>query len=218
MALNDIYEVQYFITSDDKETCTSMHLRESVARVGTPLQVANQLTGVLDNLFWTIFWQPFCSPDASYIKTRAQMIFPTREAFFDNVTSAGQAGAAIGNQMNGTTAVLFALYGEAWGANWRGRMYVPGLPDVDANQGRLLTADHASIQAAFQINFIGTIVLPAPADVTLTYCVFSQTRAHPAGDPPPPPVLPVHSDIATNILRPRIATQRRRRTTVAATI
>lgn len=216
MALNDIYQAQFFITSDDKTTCTALHYRESVARVGTPAEVAGQLAAVVDALFWTVFWQPRCASVATYVKTRGQMIFPTREAFVDSVISAGQAGSDVNPQMNGTTAVLISQYGETWGANFRGRMYIPGLPEVDATQGRILTADLATMQSAFDTAMGPDVVLPPPADVTLNPCVFSQSRAHPPGDPPPPPILPVFSDVLTNVVRPRIATQRRRRTDVAA--
>lgn len=218
MALDDIYQAQYFITADDKVTCVNQYYYEKVPRIGTIAEVTSQLAIYLDNAFWTVFWQPDCAADYSYDKTVVQKIFPTRDAPVQFIGSQGEFGAGIGNAMNGTTAVLIAQYGQAWSANFRGRMYLTGLLDTGANFGRITTALRATINSRYDSTFDLDIVLGGPASVTMHECVFSPSRAKPPGDPPPPPILPVFSEVATNIVRPRIATQRRRRTPVAATI
>jgi len=217
MALNDIYNVQFFIQCDDKPACVNMHYVESVARTGTVAEVTEQLTVVMDDVFWTDFWQPFCSDDFTYLRTIGQKVFPTRDAPFISELSNGEAGASIGSPMNGTTAMVVAEYGETWGPNFRGRMYLSGLRESDVTLGRILAGNHSIIQGNFTTMILPAIVLPVPADATMTPCVFSPSRAKPPGDPPPPPILPVFSNLATAIVRPRIGTQRRRRTPIAAT-
>lgn len=219
MAVDDIYNAGYFIKADDFIACSNQTFYEKVARVGTVAEVTQQLGDFLDNLFWTVFWQPWVSDDFSYDRTECQKIFPTRDAPYTTLVSRGQAGGDIGKTaMNGTTAVLIAQYSQTWAAWARGRMYLTGLPEASASLGRIFTAPLNSLQSNYAINFGVDIVLPAPADVTLRECVFSPSRAHPPGDPPPPPILPVYSEVTTAIVRPRIATQRRRRTPIAASI
>jgi hypothetical protein len=210
MAINDQYNVQFEMINDDKIVCCNMVFREKVARVGTVAEVSAQLAQVADDAFWEDFWQLFASDELTYRRTVCQMIFPTREAPVVEADSAGEVGAVVKPAMNGTTAVLIGEYGEAWSANFRGRMYLPGIDEDSASLGRMKAATSASIGVAFTTNFITDIVLPAPADATMRLGVYSPTRAK-------VPTLPVSSDVATAFVRPRIATQRRRRTPVQDT-
>ncbi|GAG64781.1 unnamed protein product [marine sediment metagenome] len=185
-----------------------MVFREKVAKTGTIADVTNQLATFMDTQFWAAFWQNFASNELTYLRTVAQMIFPTREAPFVEDVSAGQAGAVVKPAMNGTTALLISEYGEDWTPNFRGRMYLPGLDEDSASLGRVKAGALTSMQLAWDINMMPDVVLPGPADVTLKIGVFSPTLAK-------VPTLPVSSDLQIAIVRPRIATQRRRRTPVA---
>jgi len=212
MAVNDIFRVDYEMNSDDRRVSVSQYYVEAIVAGGTKAETTQEIAEKSEALFWTTFWQPFASFNMTYAETRAQQVFPTREAPFISDTLLDTAGAILDPAMNGTTAVLVGQYGQTWSRNFQGRMYLPGFPETDAQSGRILDTRHALIQTANDTYQNAIIVGGAPATGTWSPCVYSPTLA--GADPV---VLPVHSLMGTTPVRPRIATQRRRRTNIQAT-
>ncbi|GAG65953.1 unnamed protein product [marine sediment metagenome] len=209
MAVNDIFRVDYFMTSDDRRVSVSQYYNEILISTGTQEEVTAAIAAASEVDFWTDFWKPFASDELTYVETRCQQVYPTRQAPVISTTLGGEVGAVIGNAMNGTTAVLVAQYGIDWLANFRGRMYLPGLPEGSASFGRIDATPHGLIQTAATTFMTSDITPGAPAGGGYTPVVYSPTRATAV-----PPVDPVWSIMGVTPVRPRIATQRRRRTNV----
>jgi len=210
MALGDIYRVDFEMTNDDKRVTTSIHYEEIVAAVGTQAEVTTQLGEEAEQAFWVSFWQGYASAQLTYIQTVTQQIFPARQAPAISSALNGQVGSNLGDAMNGTTAVVIALYGQAWSPNFRGRAFLPGLPESSADKGRLLSVEYTLIQNDANVFYQFPVILPAPADGSYLPVVFSPSLA---GPPPTPPVADIINIV---IARPRIGTQRKRRTPVAS--
>lgn len=209
MAVGDVYKVTYEMVNDDKVTSTSQHYEETIAAVGTVAEVTAQLGAFSEIAFWTNFWKIYASIQLVFKQTITQKIYPTRDAPDISLALSGEVGDALGDSMNGTTATLFALYGTIWSPLYQGRAFLPGLPEADAEAGRIISAQYTALALSGNTFYELDAPLPAPADVTLEATVFSQKQAS-------IPLAPVSSPIKTVILRPRIATQRRRRTPIQA--
>lgn len=209
MALGDIFRVDFTMVSDDRNVSVSQHYLELIIRTGTQEQVSQAIAEKAEEFFWTDWLQLKASDELAFLETRCQQIFPTRQAPFVSVALLGEVGAILTGAMNGTTAVLIGQYGVDWSRNFQGRMYVPGLPEADADSGRIKNTPFGSWQALVDIFMNGDIVPGAPAGGTYTPVVFSPTLAKAI-----PLVLPVHSLMGETPVRPRIATQRRRRTNI----
>lgn len=212
MAVGDIFRLDYEMISDDRRVSVSQYYRETTIRTGTQIEVTGVICLLSEILFWTDFWQDFASVELVFDNTRCQQVFPTRQAPFISTVKQATAGEDLGDAMNGTTTTLVAQYGLEWSRNFQGRMYLPGLPEDKASQGRILDTPHAAIQASND-TFQHAVITPgAPAGGTYTPAVYSPTLA--GADPL---VLPVSSLMGPTPVRPRIATQRRRRTNVQTT-
>ncbi len=209
MALKDVYRVDFMTINDDKLTMTSIHYEETVVTTGTALEVATAVAELSEVKFWTDFWQTHASDQLLYLETRCQMVYPDRDVPAISVALAGESGSDIEPSMNGTTAVLVALYSQLWSAFFRGRAFLPGLPETDADVGRIGQTAFDLIQADATTFYEAPIIPTAPAGGAFLPVIFSPTLA--AEDPPPAVVT---SFIDTVILRARIATQRSRRTPV----
>lgn len=209
MAVDDIYRIDHFMSYDDREVSTSLHWRVSDDFPGTELENAEIIVEATATAFWAAFWQNLACQQLLYLRTRGQKIHPTRETIFESSTYANQAGEVTGDGMNGTTAVLIAEYTVQWSARTRGRMYLPGLAEGSATNGRIHSSEYDAIQAAADLLFPPELVVTGPPAGKLVTVVFSAAK--------PNAVPPLDADWAGPIrpvVRPRIATQRRRRTNV----
>jgi len=213
MSLGDIFRVDYEMNSDDRRVSVSQYYEETLASTSDKAEVTEEIGGLSEAAFWTEFWQGFASKDLTYAETRTQQIYPTREAPFISDVLLDTAGEVLTDAMNGTTAVLVGQYGELWSRNFQGRMYLPGLPEADAKSGRILASVHSLIQTSNDIFQEQVLTAQAPVDGEWSPVVFSPTLAK--ADPVVPPVA---SLMGVTPVRPRIATQRRRRTNVQSTI
>ena len=208
MALNDIYRVDFRMLQDDRTVSTSVHYQEIDPASGTPFEVATQLAAAAEISFWTTFWRPNVSPDVSYVNTRAQQVWPARDRPGESQALAAQAGSSVGSPMNGTTACIFATYGIIWAKNFQGRVFLPGITEADVFDGRIQTATYTTINTDGQTFFNSSEVLSAPAGGEYAVTAFSPALAK-AGAPAP------YSLMSNSVLRPRIGTQKRRRTNIA---
>ena len=207
MAINDVFEVQFQMISDDRIVQISHYYVETLISSGTQAEVTKQMAEAAEVDFWTDFWQTFASDDLVYHQTKCQQIYPTRQVPYISPILATETGSVPTTAMNGTTATLVSLYGQKWDAAFRGRTYIPGLPESKADKGRIASVSHALIQTAAATFFEITLVLAAPAGGQYSAAVVSPTKMKAVDDP-------VWDFIDTVIVRPRIATQRRRRTLI----
>lgn len=212
MALDDIFRVDFSFQHDDRRVSVSHYYSELIIRTGTQEQVSEAIALAAEDFFWTDWVKLLSSQQLVYAETRVQQVFPTRQAPFISEVLKDEAGSKLVAAMNGTTAVLVSQYGIDWDRHFQGRMYVPGYPEDDADSGRMLTTEHGVYQAAADVFFNSDISPGAPAGGTYTSVVYSPTLAK-----ADPLVLPVFSLIGATPVRPRIATQRRRRTNIQAT-
>lgn len=207
MAVNDIFRVDHRMTVDDRIVSVSNYYNELILSDGTQAEVTEAIALQSEIDFWTTFWKVFASDDIAYHDTICQQVYPSRQAPFVSAVLAGDDGAVGTANMNGTTAVLIAQYGIDWSRNFQGRMYLPGLPEVDANDGRIGQTRFDLIQTAADTFFATDISPGAPAGGDYTHVVVSPTKMKASQDP-------VWSLMGQTPVRPRIATQRRRRTNV----
>jgi len=216
MAVNDIYLAEFFMNVDDREPSVSMAYRETTVSSLDPAATAENLSAVAQEAFWTDFWQAKMSDECSYSRTKCQKIYPLRDAPAFLYSAQGQAGSAIGPPMNGTTAVLISEYGQTWGAAHRGRMYIPGIREEDADAGRLLSAKLTAIDIAAEAFLTAALDLTSPATGQFYPTVYSPTNVKWNKDNPTEPPRIIDSLMETYVVRARIATQRRRRTNVTS--
>lgn len=209
MAVNDVFQVDFRMTSDDRLVQTAHYYVETLISTGSQAEVTEAICLAAEIDFWTDFWKPFCSLDVLYHSTQCQQIYPTRQAPFISTLLASEAGAGLGAAMNGTTAVLAALYGQKWEAAFRGRAYIPGMQESDVEGGRILAAQLASIQASANTFYQTTISPGGAAGGSYSSAVVSPTKIKALDEP-------VWDFVNTVTVRPRIATQRRRRTNIQA--
>lgn len=207
MAVNDIFRVDHRMINDDRVVSVSNYYNEIIISTGSQAEVTQAVAegGEID--FWTTFWQPRASSALTYHDTICQQVYPSRQAPFVSGALTGQVGAVLDTAMNGTTAVLVAQYGIEWSRNFQGRMYLPGLSEGDADAGRIDATTIALIQSAADTFFDTDIIPGAPAGGGYTHVVVSPTKMKISDDP-------VFSLMGLTPVRPRIATQRRRRTNV----
>ncbi len=210
MALGDVYRVDFEMTNDDKSVMSSIHYEEVSPTAGTALEVATAVAQLSEVKFWTDFWRAFVSIQVTYLQTKCQQIYPIRNVPFFSTTLNGDGGVDVGAPMNGTTAMVVALYGQTWSPHFRGRAYLPGLPEASVSKGRLLQAKLDLIQPAATTFYEAAIIPTAPASGSFLPVVFSPSLAK------PPPAAEVTSFLDTIVVRPRIGTQRSRRTQIAA--
>ncbi len=208
MAIGDVYRVDYMVTNDDKLTMSSLHYEEVVETNGTVLEVTTDICQQSEVKFWSNFWEDYASIQATYLQTKCQKIFPVRDVPFFSTALTGNAGIETGDAMNGTTAVIIALYGQTWSPHFRGRAFLPGLAESLADAGRLTGLPLGNIQGGATTFYEAAIIITAPATGSFLPVIYSPTLAG------PPPAAEVTSFIDTVVVRPRIGTQRSRRTLI----
>jgi hypothetical protein len=207
MAVNDIFRVDHRMLSDDRIVSVSNYYNEIIISTGSQAEVTEAIATQAEIDFWTTFWKNEVSDDISYHDTICQQVYPSRQAPFVSDALAGDAGGIPSPPMNGTTAVLIAQYGIDWSRNFQGRMYLPGMVEASVTDGRLSAAAIAAMQTAANTFFDTDIIPGAPAGGGYTHVVASPSKMKLSQDP-------VFSLMGQTPVRPRIATQRRRRTNV----
>ncbi len=210
MAVGDVYRVDFEMVNDDKRVMSSIHYEEISPTTGTALEVATAIAELSEVKFWTDFWRGPSSDQSTYQQTKCQMIYPVRDVPFFSVALAAQAGTTATPAMNGTTSAIVALYSQFWSANFRGRAFLPGLSEAAADLGRLTSTILSVLQPLATTFYEAAIIPGAPAGGSFLPVIFSPTLAK--VDPP----VAVTSFIDTVVVRPRIGTQRSRRTPVQA--
>lgn len=209
MAVNDIYQVTIQLFLDDRNISVGLYYIETEENQLTVAGMSAALATAVKASFWTAYLQPLLSDELIYNGNRVQLVSPSRAQPYDNPEVTPETGALSSPALNGTNAVIVAEYGSDWGPRYRGRMFVPGLPESQVSSGRIEDADYGPFQSA-AVTFYGDELEPAGAGQgKYQVCVFS-----PAKPSAVPPVAAASSYPVVGIVRPRIGTQRRRRTNV----
>lgn len=209
MPLNDIYRCDFQMEVDNKVVSVSVHYQEIADSDGTPFEIAEALAGLAETQFFSVWWQGFASTELTYVKTVCQQVYTSRDRPAESTALTGDIGLDVASAMNGTTAVVFATYGIIWSKNFQGRIYLPGLSESSATEGRITTSQFPSMEALGQVFYDTPLAPLAPVNGIFSTTAFSPTLFK-AGAPAP------YSLISSTILRPRIGTQRRRRTLIAS--
>lgn len=212
MAVGDIFHSDVYFILDDREISVSLNFYEITARTEDAQTAAGLLNAEIYDKFWGDYLQPLLSEDLTFTGSKTQMVSPSREAPNEQLLATPEVGTLTSPALNGTNAVIVAEYGDEWGARYRGRMFVPGLPESQVSAGRIETADFGPFSLA-AITFYGLTISHA-GDATGEWRVCTYSPAKPDAVPP----LPVATSYpVTPQVRPRIGTQRRRRTKVRTT-
>lgn len=211
MSVNDIFHSIVNLSLDDRQVSVGVYLIEVEARNNSAAEMAELLATEVKDEFWTAYLKPLLSDELAYLGNKTQMVFPTREAPFLDVESSPIPGTLASPALNGTNAVIVAEYGSEWGARTRGRMYIPGLPESQASDGRITGTDYSPFQSAADTWYAIEVEPNGAGNGKYTPCVFS-----PAKPSATPPLGAVFSHPVTPVVRARIGTQRRRRTKVTS--
>lgn len=210
MAVGDVYRCQFQMTLAGKTVSTDLHYEETSPRTGTIAEVTSQLIALAQTGFWTTFWRPYCSDKMTFLQSIGQMIYPTREAPVYDASLYLDPGASTGDPMNGQTAVLIAQYGTAWSREFQGRAFLPGMDEINADEGRMDSIVALAVSVAAQLFYTQVHALGAPGGGTYTPTVLSPKRLK-ASTPP------VTSILLAATLRNRISRQVKRRTPLTST-
>jgi len=158
------------------------------------------------NLVITTSWLQTISDELTVDCISAQKVFPTPiEALLE--VDVSLTGQKTGESLPAMDSVLFQKVNLLTaGVGKRGRIYLAGLPEIDTKQGRVANDAKPALEA-LALSFQEELALPARGVFTPHWA----TR-----DPVTPFAIngSVKVDVVT--LLPRIATQRRRRTSTAA--
>lgn len=209
MAVGDIFQSTVYLGLDDRNVSVGLYFYETVARTLEAPGAALVLNTEVKDKFWADYLQPLLSNELLYNGVKTQQVYPTREAPAETLEGTPETGALVSPATNGTNAVLVAEYGETWGPRYRGRMFIPGLPESQISAGRINGSDYGPIAVAAAIYYSLTISNVADATGRWKPCTFSDSK-----DAEPDPIPAVWSQPVTAQVRPRIATQRRRRTNI----
>jgi len=206
---DDIFRCDFFFLIDNREASVSVHFRLHEDFAGTPLEVTQAIAEQAETSFWAGFWQNHASNELTFARTRCQKVYPTRDVIYESFEHAGELGEDEASALVAMDAVLISEYTNFWGPRTRGRIYLPGLAENAVEQGRIINANLIAIQAAADVFFVTTITVTGDHGGDMSTVVFS-----PAKPTAVPPLDATWGGPIRPVVRPRIATQRRRRTTV----
>jgi len=146
---------------------------------------------------WETNWLPRMGPNSSIICCTARRVLPgapTRT--FVTFSSAG-SGSGMADSEGSQNAMLVSLYPDSGGLPKSGRNYLPFLSGDDMTGGQIKTASFSALQAVVDAIFLTDIVMTSVGEI-----------ASAIGRPDPTAWL--KSLITSLVLRPVIASQRRR--------
>ena len=202
VAQNDVFEVVIELQDEAERALVVRHYRvESVTETDEEAFLASLTGHIISTCQISVL--PVLPGTASFTCVTAQRITPnpTRIAtgFFPS-NSGGVAGGSAPAQ----SCYLMSIYTARNDRRGRGRMYFPFPPDSFHGSGRIFDSQKLNVDNALNTLVSDDLVLPS-GNGTLKPGVWS--RGNPAAQPP---VAAEFNDSVQTILRPVLASQKRR--------
>ncbi len=199
MALLDVYRIEVWQNVGSEPTMNVLHLLETVAETGGdppalhPVQAAVELYDAISAEL---------SEDWRVIMINARRVSPTGGIPYTIVLGGAEAivGAIASEIVPSGAAVLVSHYTDTASRDGRGRTYLPGLPESSQNEGQFVEARFAALQTIVEMEFEGEKTPATATDGRYRFMVFGGGAS---------PTLDYV--IRSSILRPNLASQRRRR-------
>lgn len=199
MALSDVYRAEIWQNTGSEPTMNVLHVRESVAETGTG-NVAQMIIDMVADLYTALAAK--LSEDWRVTTINCRRVSPSGGIPASTVFGGAESivGAVASEIIPAQVALLISLYTATGDRTGRGRVYLPGLPESYQNEGQLLETPFGEIQTIATAQFVGE---KTPAGATTgkwRFMVFGG-----GGSPDAP------WDVQAAIVRPNLATQKRRR-------
>lgn len=199
MALGDVYRVEVHQNVGSEPTMNVLHLYEAVAETGggNGAELAVEQAGVLYDALAAEL-----SEDWRVIMINARRISPTGGIPSTTVFGGAEAieGAIADEIVPSGAALLISHYSDTPTRDGRGRTYLPGCPESSQNEGQMVEARFAALDTICKAQFEGEKTPPGATDGRYRWIIFGG-GASPTMD----------YVIRSSILRPNLASQRRRR-------
>lgn len=200
MAVNDVWEAQVFQNVGSEVTMNVLHLREVVGESVLTIP-ARGVAAAVHDIFLGVAAD--LSEDWRVTQIHVRRVFPTPDVPFTRVLGAGDGivGTVVSEIVPSAAAGLISLYSMNPSRAGRGRIFLPGIPELHQNEGQFTEAAHTNLQT-WADNFLTVEIGPyltGTAHYWLT--VFNEGSAAPSVD----------QDVVAATVRSNLATQRRRR-------
>lgn len=199
MAVSDVYRVEIFQNVGSEQTLNVLHFREVTAETVLanpaegPVAAAHAIyLALADEL----------SEDWRVIQITGRRVFPTPGIPYTRVLGAGDAieGVIVSEIVPAQAAILTSLYSSNASKQGRGRIYIPGCPELSQNEGQLLESPYTNLQTWAEAWFTDVLGPFAPGDATWWATIYGPVSV-------PGPL----QDVIQPTVRPNLATQKRRR-------
>lgn len=199
MAVSDVYRIEVYQNVGSELTMNVLHARETVAET-INTNVASCLIEMAVVLYEALADQ--MSEDWRVIQMTARRVSPGSGIPSTLVLGGAESieGAIVGDIIPSASALLISLYSTNFTRSGRGRQYLPGLPEASQNEGQITEAVHGSFQTIANAQYKGEKGPFLAGDGKWRFTVFG------GGAGPDP-----DQDVQEAIVRPNLATQRRRR-------
>jgi len=199
MAVNDIYRVEVLQNVGSEITMNVLHLRETVSET-VSTRPAENVVEIVSAMYDELKDQ--LSEDWRVVQITARRIKPTggipATVVFGGVEPI--VGAIESEIIPSTSALLISLYSNNAERTGRGRQYIPGLPETAQNEGQLTEAAHGAFTIIANNAYEGEKGPIGASDGKYRVHVYSPDLA-----------VSGSNDVQETIVRPNLATQRRRR-------
>lgn len=199
MAVNDIYRVEIFQNVGSELTMNVLHVREVVSETVLTIP-ADAVIQMVTELYQAL--APSLSEDWRVTQINARRVSPGPGIPSSLVFGGAEAivGETVGEIVPSQAAVLISLYSSNGAPTGRGRQYIPGLASIDQNEGQLTETAWGVLDAAAGPQYTSAHGPFLGGDGEWRYTIHGG-GVGPSSD----------QDVVSAVVRPNMATQRRRR-------
>lgn len=208
MAANDLYRFEMTFQVSIKRASTVFWYRQKEPDSSNGRDIAISLRAALETVLWDNYLKTLLSIEVSLVETVCQQFAPIKDAPSLAVGFVS-FGDELGGPMPNATAAIVTKYGATWGANWRGRNFIPGLPELRFLAGRFSAAFLTDFQNLASIQEFATVEILNPESLSFDQVIFSPTMFK-LFDPLVDPTEDIYSILNTVAVQPVLGTQRRR--------
>lgn len=200
MSVNDVYRCEVHYSLGSRPTMSVLHMRETVA-VTPPERGAQSVETLISVAMSTIF-ENF-SNQLTVVMTQTRLI--SGGVVVPSTVIYGGAeqptGDITSDPVPAQAAALISFYTSQVGRSGRGRIYIPGWPELNQSDGQMTAAAFSAFQTDAASAFLGEKgPVGGGATGKFRFCVWSPAQGPQA-----------ESDLFDVVAHPSLATQRRRR-------
>ena len=200
--IDDIIEVSMQGTLDSEVCYNVLHYRGATNLDGTQ-ELDDDFNDEVLSTLWTGVLASAISQDYTLTGIRSARVAPSAALPFISLFTS--PGTVADSSLPGTVAALVSKYSTLASRSSRGRSFFVGVPESHVADGRIESGADEALWNAVATAMKATLEPANWAGATFIPCVFSRKRFK-------VPSSPYWYDITNTILRPRVATQRSRRT------